>query len=33
MGGIAKPLTKADIANLSAYYASVPGVLSDKKPK
>jgi len=33
MGGIAKPLTRADIANVSAYYASVPGVLGDKKAK
>ncbi len=33
MGGMAKPLSKADIANVSAYYASVPGVLSDQKPK
>jgi cytochrome c553 len=33
MGGIAKPLTRADIENVSAYYASVPGVLGDRKAK
>lgn len=33
MAGMAKPLTKADIANVSAYYASVPGVLTDQKPR
>lgn len=33
MAGMAKPLSKADIANVTAYYASLPGVLSDKKPK
>lgn len=33
MAGMAAPLSRADIANVSAYYASVPGVLSDQKPK
>lgn len=33
MAGMAQPLSKADIANVAAYYASVPGVLTDKKPR
>lgn len=31
MAGIAKPLSKADISNLAAYYASLPGPLSHKR--
>lgn len=31
MSGIAKPLSKADIANLAAYYESLPGPLSHRR--
>ncbi|HEU0202124.1 MAG TPA: cytochrome c [Burkholderiaceae bacterium] len=31
MAGIAKPLSKRDIADLSAYFASLPGPLTHKK--
>jgi cytochrome c553 len=31
MAGIAKPLSKQDIANLAAYYASLPGPLTHRK--
>lgn len=30
MGAIAKPLTKADMQNLSAYYGSLPGPLTHR---
>jgi len=31
MGGIAKPLSKADIENAAAYFASLPGPLTQRK--
>jgi len=31
MGAIAKPLGKADMQNLAAYYASLPGPLTHRK--
>ncbi len=31
MGAIAKPLTKADMQNLAAYYGSLPGPLTHRK--
>lgn len=31
MGAIAKPLSKQDMQNLAAYYASLPGALSHEK--
>jgi cytochrome c553 len=31
MGAIAKPLTKRDMQNLAAYYASLPGPLTHRK--
>jgi cytochrome c553 len=31
MAGIAKPLSKADIKNLAAYYASLPGDFTHRK--
>ena len=31
MGAIAKPLSKADMQNLAAYYGSLPGPLSHRK--
>lgn len=31
MGGMAKPLSKADIQNVSAYFESLPGDLSHRK--
>ena len=31
MGGIAKPLSKADIENVAAYFSSLPGPLTHKK--
>ena len=31
MSGIAKPLSRADIRNLSAYFASLPGDLTHRK--
>jgi cytochrome c553 len=31
MGAIAKPLSKQDMQNLAAYYASLPGPLSHKQ--
>ena len=31
MGGMAKPLTDADMKNLAAYYASLPGSLRVKR--
>jgi len=31
MGGIAKPLSKADIENLAAYFGSLPGPLTHRK--
>jgi cytochrome c553 len=31
MGAIAKPLTKADMQSLAAYYASLPGPLTHRK--
>lgn len=31
MGGVAKPLTKKDMENVAAYFASLPGPLTHKK--
>jgi cytochrome c553 len=31
MGAIAKPLSKADMQNVAAYYGSLPGPLSHRK--
>lgn len=31
MGGLAKPLSKADIQNVAAYFASLPGDFSHRK--
>lgn len=31
MGGIAKPLSKSDIANVSAYFSALPGPLTHRK--
>lgn len=31
MGAMAKPLSKADMENLAAYYASLPGPLTHRK--
>lgn len=31
MGGIAKPLSRKDIENLAAFYASLPGPLSHRR--
>lgn len=31
MGGMAKPLSKQDIQNLAAYFASLPGPLTHRK--
>lgn len=31
MGGIAKPLSKADIENVAAYFSSLPGPLTHRK--
>jgi len=31
MGGIAKPLSKADIENVAAFFSSLPGPLTHKK--
>jgi len=31
MGAIAKPLSRADMQNLAAYYASLPGPLTHRK--
>jgi cytochrome c553 len=31
MGGIAKPLSKADIANVAAYFSRLPGPLNHQK--
>lgn len=31
MGAIAKPLSKSDMQNLAAYYASLPGPLTHRK--
>lgn len=31
MGAIAKPLSKADMQNLAAYYAALPGPLTHRK--
>lgn len=31
MGGIAKPLSRADIRNLAAYFASLPGDFTHRK--
>jgi cytochrome c553 len=31
MGGIAKPLSKADIGHLAAYYGSLPGPLTNRR--
>lgn len=31
MGGIAKPLSKKDVQDLAAYYASLPGPLTHRK--
>lgn len=31
MGGMAKPLSKSDVQNLAAYFASLPGPLTHRK--